>query len=131
MKIETTPNKEKAKALLLMAQTTLERLHESNLKKYPSKTLIDYYDIIHKLLDAISYLKGKKFSGEGAHKELIDYVCKKQLTEKARIFLQDMRDFRNRIHYEGFMVNQNYINTNSKYMEEIINLLMPKINEEL
>ena len=83
----------------------LQRLHEINLKKYPSNTLIDYYDAIHKLLDAIACIRGIKFKGDGAHQQIRDYICNEYFSEKEIIFIQEMRDYRNRIYYEGFVVN--------------------------
>jgi hypothetical protein len=103
-----------------MAKITLERLKESNQEKYPSNTLIDYYDIIHKLSDALASLEGIKFKGDGAHIQLIEYVGSKYLNTHETVFLQDMRDFRNRIHYEGFAVNSNYISSNVELIEKII-----------
>lgn len=123
MKLTVAPDKSKAEALLKMAKITLERLHKFNQEKYPSNTLVDYYDIIHKLCDALSCLEGVKFIGEGAHQQLLDHVCKKNLDESKRIFLQEMRDFRNRIQYEGFFVNPNYIASHSKRISTVIKRL--------
>ena len=128
MKIEISPDKEKAKALLSMARVTLERLHETDLRKYPSNTLIDYYDVLHKLCDAIACIKGIKLKGDGAHQQLIDYICNKYFSEKERIFLQEMRDYRNKIQYEGFVVNANYIDTNSRIIEKMIKELIKVIH---
>ncbi len=131
MRVEVAQDKEKAKALLSMAKTTLERLHETNIEKYPSNTLIDYYDTIHKLLDAIACIDRVKFKSDGAHQELIDHISNTYFSEKERIFLQQMRDYRNKIHYEGFTVNVNYINQNLKTIEKIITHLMRSIEEKL
>ena len=79
MKIDIIPDKEKAKSLLKMAKITFERLNEINKEKYPSNTLIDYYDIIHKLFEAISNANGIKFKRDGAHQQLIDYIAKRIL----------------------------------------------------
>ena len=114
MKVEIAPDREKAKALLAMAKVTLERLHEINPEKYPSNTLIDYYDTIHKLLDAIACIQRIKFKGEGAHQDLIGHISNAYFSEKERIFLQQMREYRNKIQYEGFTVNVNYITQNVK-----------------
>ena len=40
------------------------------------------------------------------------------------------RDFRNRISYEGFMVNKNYIKLSSEKIKKIINILFSKVGEE-
>ena len=124
MKIEIKPDEQKAEALKKMAEITLKRLEETDKEKYPSNTLNDYYDVIHKLIEAVSINEGVKIKGEGAHQQLIEYVAKKKnLNEQDRIFLQEMRDIRNRISYEGFMVNKNYISLNIKKIGKIIEIL--------
>jgi len=115
------PDKQKAYSLIKMAEITLERLKEIDPNKYPSNTLKDYYDIIHQLIEALTLGEGIKFRGESAHKELIDYVSKKyDFEEQTRIFLQEMRDYRNKISYEGFNINTNYIVTNQEKIGKII-----------
>lgn len=125
MKTKIFPDKAKAKSLLEMAKITLARLKETDKNKYPANTLTDYYDALHKIMDAITSSEGIKFRGEGAHQELIDYICKAyQQGESNRIFLQEMRDYRNRIAYEGFTVTNEYIKTNSEKIEKIISILI-------
>lgn len=115
------PDKQKSDALKIMAEITLERLKGTELTKYPSNTLNDYYDVIHKLMEAITIKAGLKFRGEGAHQELIDYVSKMyDLGEPMRVFLQEMRDYRNRVAYEGFMVSKNYVIVHEEKIKEII-----------
>ena len=122
-------NKEKSKSLMNMAEITLERLNKTNMEEYPTNTLLDYYGIIHQLLEAIAFKWGVKARGEGAHQELIDYVSKKyKLTEQTRRFLQQLRDLRNRISYEGFMVKKDFIKSNKEKIEEIIENLLSKLN---
>jgi hypothetical protein len=124
MKIKISPDKQKSDSLKIMAEITMQRLLETNLEKYPSNTLTDYYDIIHKLLEGISLKEGVKFKGDGAHQELIDFIIKEHnLGENIRTFLQKMRDNRNRISYEGFMVNENYIRLNKEKINSIIKKL--------
>ena len=45
------------------------------------------------------------------------------LSESDRQFLQQIRDYRNRISYEGFMINKNYIIFNRDKILYIINRL--------
>lgn len=121
MQIKITPDKQKTKALMDMAKISLSRLNETDKEKYPTNTLTDYYDIIHKIMEAIAYIEGVKIKGEGAHQELIEYICKKyNIEEPIRIFLQELREYRNRISYEGFMINKEYIKVNIKKIEGII-----------
>lgn len=118
------PDQQKAESLKEMAEITLERLKETNIVKYPSNSLIDYYDVIHKLLEVLTISTGIKIKGEGAHQELIDYVAKYySFDEHTRKFLQQMRDYRNRISYEGFMIPRNYILLNEVKIKEIIKKL--------
>lgn len=120
-----TPDKQKSEALKKMAEITLERLEETEIAKYPSNTLKDYYDVIHELMEAITLSSGIKFKGDGAHQELIDYVSKvHNLGEQTRQFLQEMRDYRNRISYEGFMIHQNYITLNLEKIKITIKTLV-------
>ena len=51
MIIKITPDIQKSKALIEMARITLQRLNTTDIYKYPSNTLTDYYDIIHKLIE--------------------------------------------------------------------------------
>ena len=105
MILNIRPDKQKANSLRRMAEITLERLESTNKEKYPTNTLTDYYDAIHKLLEALSFIRGIKMKGEGAHQELIDYISEQyHFDEQTRTFLQEMRDYRNRISYEGFII---------------------------
>ena len=104
-----------------MAEITLQRLGKTDMEKYPSNTLLDYYDVLHKLLEALTMREGIKVKGEGAHQELIEYVAKqKKIDEQTRQFLQQMRDYRNRISYEGFMIPKNYITLNKEKIQNIL-----------
>ena len=125
MIIKISPDKSKSKALRIMAEITLERLENTDIEKYPTNTLNDYYDVIHKLMEALSLLNGIKVKGEGAHQELIDYISEQYgFDEQTRQFLQKMRDYRNRISYEGFMIKKNYIVLNQERIKVIIKKLL-------
>ncbi len=124
MIVDVQPDKQKADSLKKMAEITLQRLEETKIEQYPSNTLTDYYDAIHKFMEASTISKGIKFRGDGAHQELIDYVAKvNKLGEQNRLFLQQMREYRNQISYEGFIINKNYILLNKEKIKEIIKLL--------
>lgn len=81
------PDIHKSESLKKMAEITLERLDKTDINKYPSNTLLDYYDSIHKLMEAITLKEGIKVGGEGAHQELIDYLAKNYIDEQTRQFL--------------------------------------------
>ena len=124
-------DRQKAKSLIKMAETTLERLESTDMLKYPGNTLTDYYDVIHKLMEALILSTGVKIRGEGAHMELIDYVSGEcGFDEKTRLFLQKMREHRNRISYEGFMIHENYISLNGKAIKEIVKKLFDELGKK-
>ena len=128
MKTNTMPDKNKTESLLKMADITLQRLHETDIEKYPTNTLLDYYDILHKIMEAITSKEGVKFSGEGAHYELIEYICTKHNINPD--FTQQLRDYRNRISYEGFMIKASYIKQNRERIEQIIDQLTRISNQQ-
>ena len=128
MIIAIIPDRQKAKALKKMAFVTLARIDETDIEKYPSHTVTDYYDVIHKLMEALSLTEGIKIKGEGAHQELIEYIAiKHHFDEQTRQFLQQMREYRNRIAYEGFMIHKNYILLHRERILQIIK----KLNDQL
>ena len=130
MIIKIHSDKQKANSLKKMAEITLERLRQTDAKKYPTNTLNDYYDITHKLMEALGLLNGIKTKGEGAHQELIDYISKQyNFDEQDRQFLQQMRVYRNRISYEGFMIHKNYITLNQEKIKKIIKKLFDELNK--
>jgi hypothetical protein len=132
MIINTEPDKEKAKSLIKMARITLERLKETNKKKYPSNTLTDYYDIIRELMEALNALEGIKIKGEGAHFKIINHICNKyNFNESDKQFIQDLRDYRNRISYEGFNVKESFIESNAQRIEKVISSLLKIVKEKL
>jgi len=129
MIIKIKPDGQKAESLKLMAEITLERLSKTDIEKYPSNTLLDYYDTIHKLMEALVLREGIKIKGEGAHQELIDYVAGQHVfDEQTRQFLQQMREYRNSISYEGFMVHKNYISLNKKKIARTIDTLFERLS---
>ena len=130
MKRKVKRDKNRASSLSEMAKMSLERLSSFDKLKYPSNTLDDYYDIIHQMMEAISLIEGVKFSGDSAHKELIDWVCEKiKFSNQDRLFIQRIRDYRNKISYEGFFIKPLFIKQNDNKILRIIKELNKKIGE--
>ncbi len=128
MIVKVKPDKGMSASLQKTAEITLNRLNQTDMDEYPSNTLLDYYDIIHRLLEALTVREGIKVKGEGAHQELIDYVAKhRKISEQMRQFLQQMRDYRNRISYEGFMVTKSYLDLNKELIQRIIKYLFEQL----
>ncbi len=117
-----TPDKEKAQSLLKMSRKTKNRIKNTNIEKFPSQTLKDYYNVIRQLMEALSCLEGIKIEGKGIHKKLIDWTMEEySFPENHRVFLQQLRRRRNRISYEGFFIEEHYLLRNQEKLEKVIN----------
>lgn len=129
---KVTIDKQKAIALNKTAFKTIERINETDIEKYAANVLKDYYDAIHELLESITCLDGIKISGKGAHEKLINYISKTyKLDESNKIFLQELRNYRNRISYEGLSIESDYIIRNKNKINFIIESLKKIINTKL
>ena len=108
---KVTPDKKKAKSILQMVNTTLEMIDELDISMYSSNITKEYYDVIRELMSVIMLLDGYKTRGEGAHLKLIEYLQKNytEVSEYEISLIDDLRITRNRIAYNGFFIQQDYI----------------------
>jgi len=124
--IEITPDTEKAKSMMNMANTRQEMISTIDSSKYPSLVVEGYYEVIKELMSSILLLDGYKTKGEGAHKVLIDYIgntYKTEFLQSEIYFLDELRKIRNKINYDGFFVNTDYLTRNKKKILGIISKL--------
>lgn len=130
---EITPDKEKAKSIMRMVETTLEMIKTIDIKKYASNVLKEYYDAIREMMTTILLIDGYKTVGEGAHKKLIEYLDKNydQFTEYEISLLNDLRITRNKISYNGFFITEDYLERKRKDILNIILKLKKVINKKL
>jgi len=126
---KVSSDKEKARSLYKMAKSILDRVAETNKEKYPSQILKDYYEVIHSLMEALSSLNGVKFEGLGAHEKLINWVYQEiNLMSKEKELLNILRKHRNRITYEGFIIDSSFIKRNEKEILKIYEKLEKRLN---
>ncbi len=120
--IKITPNKEKAQSILKMVETTIEMIKYIDIDKFSSNVVKEYYDVIRELLSVILLLDGYKTYGEGAHKNLIDYVRSnyKEFDEYEINLIDELRIKRNKIAYDGFFIENDYIKRKIKDISEVI-----------
>jgi hypothetical protein len=120
--IKITPNKEKAKSILKMVESTLDMIRSINLEKFSSNATKEYYEVIRELITIVLLLDGYKTFGEGAHKNLIEYLKSNysELNDSQIALIDDLRIIRNKISYDGFFVTQDYLKRKLKYIEDII-----------
>jgi len=131
--IKITPNKEKAISILKMVNVTLEMINNINQEKFTSNLIKEYYDVVRELISIILLLDGYKTFGEGAHKKLIDYLKQnyKEFKSHEISLIDNLRITRNKIAYDGFFVQQDYLKRNIKTIENVINKLKQLINKKL
>ena len=120
--IKITPDKEKSKSILKMVNTTIEMVKLIDFTKFSSNVTKEYYDIIRELITTILLLDGYKTYGEGAHKKLIEYLQSHyhEFNEYEISLIDDLRITRNKIAYDGFFVDEEYIKRKLKDINEII-----------
>jgi hypothetical protein len=116
------PDYFRAKSLMEMSNIILERLNEIDIFKYPSLSLIDYYTSIHMKMEAFSIAKGIKSRGEGSHASLIAYFCRETPIKDHRL-LNELRELRNRISYEGFFIRKDYLKRKLTKIRMIIKVM--------
>jgi hypothetical protein len=120
MILKITPDLEKAKSFFKLAQESFEKLLASSFSKYPSSSLKEYYDALHFIFEGISSSLGVKVKGEGAHAELINFICKTfSISEGERQFLQTLRDYRNKISYEGLAIPKEFMQDNKNELKDM------------
>jgi hypothetical protein len=97
--IKTAPDREKAKSILKMVETTLEMIDTIDSKKFTSHVVKEYYEVIRELITVILLLDGYKTHGEGAHKKLIEYIEKNYAEFKVHdiTLIDDLRIIRNKL----------------------------------
>lgn len=130
--VKITPNKEKAKSLLKMVETTLAMIKDINADKFSSNVIKEYYEVLRELMTSLLLLDGYKTMGEGAHKSLIEYINKNyDFTGYEISLLDDLRILRNKIAYDGFFVKKDYLDRKKKDILKIISVFKEIIKKRL
>lgn len=131
--IRITPNKEKAKHMLKIAEITVERLQRVDFKEFITLTIKDYYDVIKELMTAVALLDGCKTEGDGSHKKLIEYIEMnyKEFKRHEIQIIDDLREKRNRTYYEGLFIPEDYLEKRRDDIKSVIAKLKMIINDKL
>jgi hypothetical protein len=127
--IKVTPDKERVRSIVKMVDLIIERIKIQNKKTMTALIIFDYYEIIKELTTALLLSEGYKTL---SHKDLFDYLTKNHsYFNNYSSFLNDLRVLRNRISYEGFYVNSDYLDRNELILKNLINQLKQIINLRL
>jgi len=131
--IKVTPDKEKAKSILKMVDTTIEMIKVIDITKFSSNITKEYYDVIRELISVVLLLDGYKTYGEGAHKKLIEYLQTKHIgfSEYEILLIDDLRITRNKVAYDGFFVERDYIERKIRDIQKIIAKLKDIVKKKL
>lgn len=124
MIITVTPDKEKVKSILQLTKEREDFVFTIDPEKFSTNAAENYYEIIKELASALILLDGLKTTGDGAHKDLIDYLINyHEFSEGDIVFLNDLRIKRNNSSYDGKKIDSSYlINHQIKILELIATL---------
>lgn len=112
-----------AKALLITTKRDLIFLERTKIDEFSSrKIVVDYYDVLRSLLEAIAALNGFKIYSH----EAFTYYLKDIGEEIISIKFDRLRKIRNRINYYGQLVSIEEAEENIKEMKEVIEMLINK-----
>lgn len=131
--IRVTPDLEKAKSILKIVETTLEMIKSLDAKKFTSNITKEYYEVIRELIGVVLLLDGYKTFGEGAHKRLIEYLEEnyQEFDQEEINLIDNLRTTRNKIAYDGFFVEKDYIERRAGDIKMILKKLKMLINKKL
>jgi len=131
MIIKISPDKEKAKSMLEMAENRIKFLGKP-IDFPPTIKSENYYEIIKELLSAFLLTQGLKTVGEYAHKELIEESGRLNLLEESKLLIiDDLRIKRNKSSYEGKEIEKEYLDNHEKELKTIIENIKLSLKKEL
>lgn len=131
--VKITPDKEKARSMLKMSKICMDMIATIDRKRFPSNVLVEYYSVIRQLMTAILLLDGCKTKGEGAHRQLIEYLGGnyKEFSEYDVHLLEELRTLRNKIEYDGFFIKEEYLERKMKDILHVISKLEKTASKKL
>ncbi len=131
--IKITPDKEKAKSILRMVETTMNMISTVDAERFPSNVIVEYYNVIRQLMTALVLLDGFKTKGEGAHKKLIEYMDEnyEEFSGYEINLIDELRTIRNKIEYDGFFVKIDYLERKKRDITQVIAKLNGTITKKI
>ena len=128
--IRIAPDKEKAKNILEMIGLIEERINTQYKIKFAPLIISDYYEIIKELITALLLIDGYKTL---SNKDLITYLKLNYLVIDVHeiILIDTLRIIRNRVTYEGFKIQKDYLEDNKLKYIQIIKKLKSLIEGKL
>lgn len=106
--IKITQDQNRAKSIYQIALLTINMIAEINAEKYSILLIKEYHDVIRELCSAIMYIDGFKTDGKNANRQLFEYIAVNYLTDKDRFIIDELRNIRNKMIYEGVGYGDNF-----------------------
>tara|TARA_Y100000310_G_C20423783_1_gene687965 strand:+ start:280 stop:735 length:456 start_codon:yes stop_codon:yes gene_type:complete len=121
---------EKIKSLLKMAELELNLISKTEANSdTASKLAKDYYEVIKELLTALLLSHGMKSSN---HECLVSFLkMKYPKHEYEAKMVHELKNIRNRISYDGYFVDKDYVAKNKMEFHHIVKLLNGLIIENV
>lgn len=128
--IKISPDKEKARNILKMVSLIEDGIKKRDRPKMSSLIASDYYEIIKELLTALLLLDGYKTL---SHVDLIEYAKAKcsYFSSYEMSVLDELRILRNKIAYDGFLINESYLSRNENLFIKAADKLKEIIKDRL
>ena len=113
------PDKEMAKSLLKMMKIRLKATESLDKNRFTSIVVEGYYEVIKEGITALMAMDGYKTL---SHEALVVYLKEfyKEFAEHETVFIDQLRQLRNKIVYKGFFVEKDYLDRNEKQIMEIV-----------
>lgn len=115
-------DKERSKAILNSVLLREKFLKDNNEKEFASIFIETDYEIIKELITALTYLDGYKTL---SHEYLISFLSKfyKDFSDYEISLIDKLRITRNKIAYEGFLIEKDYYSNKKEDIKSIIKKL--------
>ena len=125
---EVSIDKDKINSILKMCSVRLKFAKKQEINDETASLITeDYYEIIKELLTALLLKNGLK---SGNHECLISYFKKNYPDyEYETNIVYELKNIRNRINYDGFFIEKQYLIKNKLEFEHIIEILVGLIKE--
>ncbi|MFH1358954.1 MAG: hypothetical protein ABIH37_03645 [archaeon] len=125
---KASPDKALVKSLVITANSDLKFLDRLEINKNSSrKIMVNYYDVLRSILEAISSLDGYKIYSH----EAFTYYLKEKSEEVLSIKFDRFRKIRNSINYYGKNISIDETKENVKDIKNMINVLINKYLNEI
>ncbi len=124
------PDKEMAKALLNMIEVRLKALELLRKKEFASLIVEGYYEVIKETITALMAANGYKTL---SHEILVGYLKEffPEFSESEILFVDELRQLRNKIAYKGFFVPPDFIGRNESRIKKLVSKLINILKKEL